>query len=146
MECGEGNGKFNFSSWIIKNELINIKECLIEYDMNTLNNLDMNSNNFGKLISDKRILTKPHLIQRLVSSILLLKKEKEKETPKGIEKRKELESKSISKLVFMTEKENNVFIKIQEYINDLENYGNELNICSKKYKNKKKENNIKINN
>ena len=46
---------FNFGEWIIQNELIDVKQLLIDYNMNTFHNLDINSNNFIQLTSDKRI-------------------------------------------------------------------------------------------
>ena len=130
---------FNFDEWIIKNKLFDIKQCLIDYNMNTLNNLDMNDN-FSKLIYDKRMVTKYNLFQRLVSSMVSLKNIRHKK-----EKEKKIQLQS-TKLIFMTEKENNVFIKIQQFMDDLDEYKNELEILNVNYKNKQKINNIKINN
>eukprot|EP01084_Bolivina_argentea_P167600 290839_1 len=70
--AGEGSALFDFEKWTNKNKLSEIKQLFIDHDMITLNTLSMNSNNFAKLMADKRLLIKPHLIQNIVPAILSL--------------------------------------------------------------------------
>eukprot|EP01083_Nonionella_stella_P065360 171193_1 len=112
-KSGEGNGLFDFERWVCKYSLTAIKDCFVENDMTTLNTLNMDNDNFSKLMQDQRVLGKAHLIPNIIKGIRSLK-----------EKQKEHEA---HQLVFMTESEHAVFSKTQDYIDELCTIETELN-------------------
>jgi len=60
---------FDFGKWLNEFKLTDIEECFVDHGMIDLITLDMNTENFKQLISDTRVLTKPHLIPVIVNAI-----------------------------------------------------------------------------
>ena len=109
---------FDLEEWIMKYQLIPIKQCFIEYDMNTLETLTMSNKNFSKLMSDQRVLMKSRLIPNIINGIQSLEEIKNEQKAK-------LESVQ-RHLVFMTSKEEDVFIKFQGYIEELKEFKQQI--------------------
>ena len=65
----DGEDIFDFDSWIIDNNLNDIKQCFIDYSMINLETLKLTNPNFAKLTGDKRVLEKPLLFQHIVNGI-----------------------------------------------------------------------------
>ena len=101
---------FNFDKFMQQNGLNQVKDIFIKYDLNTLNNLDMNSPNFVKFMSDTGMMTKQHLIPKILQSILSLQQ---------LRKQQAVRPTARTQLVFMSDKERNVFAKTQKYVQDL---------------------------
>eukprot|EP01083_Nonionella_stella_P116474 346107_1 len=64
---------FDFDKWITDNQLTEIKDCLKDYNMTTLDNLDLNSSNALNMMRDERLKKKPQLIPILMSRIIELR-------------------------------------------------------------------------
>lgn len=109
---------FDFNQWIIEFELLDIKQCFIEHNMNTLGTLNMDNNNFSGLMIDEKILSQSHLIPKIIKGIQSLKHLQQTQPPQ-------------SKLIFMTAKEDEVLRNIQNYIDELDKlqteFENEIN-------------------
>ena len=99
-EGQEGDSSFNFGAWINENGFESIKDVFIDNDMCTLNTLSMTNDNFGKLMSDPRILSTAQLIPSIVSALQSLDSLRETEK---------------TKFVFMNEKETQILRQLKEY-------------------------------
>eukprot|EP01083_Nonionella_stella_P097476 273993_1 len=84
---------FDFDKWIEENHLEEIKDCLLDYHMNTLDNLDLYSKDALKMMDDERIKNKPHLLPILMASVIQLQNLKVP-TTKSPPSRKQRDSKS----------------------------------------------------
>ena len=110
---------FNFDEWIEKYNLLDIKQCFIDYNMMTLNTLNMRHKNYGQLLSDKRVTSRAHLLiyKHINDAILSLQDIEEKNESKQ----------ETQKLITLTVNEGKAIENIQENIKYLKQICKELN-------------------
>ena len=60
---------FSFDKWITDNDLCDIKQVFIDKKMFNLTTLTMNNPNFASLMTDDRVLQRPHLTANIITSI-----------------------------------------------------------------------------
>eukprot|EP01084_Bolivina_argentea_P168374 292003_1 len=135
---------FNFEEWVDKHELTEIKECFVDHDMITLDTLNMNNPNIGKLMGDQRLILKAHLMGKIAMAIQQLAPLRAKPQPpnkvddddgkEGILPNTSTTAATSpppkQRLIFMTDKENKIFRTMHKYIENLENLRNELTIVT----------------
>eukprot|EP01084_Bolivina_argentea_P090103 162411_1 len=127
----EGAANFNFDQWLIKYELTDIKQVLVDHNMNTLSSLNLNNVNFVKVMSDQRVVVHTHLIPKIIAAIQSLE---------SIRNSRDQKQKTKSKLVFVSTKENEILSQIKQYLVDIKNLNDELKNIESKYHNKKQQN------
>eukprot|EP01084_Bolivina_argentea_P279368 477595_1 len=130
----ENSYTFIFDDWIKKNKFEDIKQVFTDYNITTIDTLDINNNaNFLKMLSDSRIMLKPQLVITIIGAVQSLEPLKRKIKSQSNES-------TSKKLVFLTKNENNVFTQISEYINNMDKLHNECKNITTNFENKKAEN------
>ena len=123
---GESDDAFDFERWIAKHHLEPIRQYLIKQEMTSLQTLDLNNERFRKLMSDPNVLKLAYLIPNIVSGIQSL------QSLRPPTKRKQI--------AFTTEKETNVFLKFQEYVEELNDYEDDMKSITTDFEAKQKAN------
>lgn len=119
---GQNTSTFDFDEWTTKYNLDPIKHSLTDHDMTSLDTLDLNNSRFHKLMSDPNVLAQSHLIPNIVSAIQSLQSLRVQSKTKQI--------------AFVTEKENRVFVKFQEYIEQLNVFEDEMKTMTSDFERK----------
>ena len=127
-----------FDKWITDNSLSDIKQAFIDKEMFNLTTLTMNNPNFASLMTDVRVLQKPHLTATIITSIqaLLPLQTRQLQPSPPIQP---------SALVILSQREKETMRRIQRYINDMDELIDEYKTMNHHYENKKSENNQVIN-
>eukprot|EP01084_Bolivina_argentea_P110829 197829_1 len=116
---GEQGEQFNFDNWINTNGLSMVKNLLVKHNMKTINTLNTTSDEFHGLMSDPELLSNAQTIPKILSAL----------------KKTALLSESKSKVIVISEEEEQSIYKLDEYnknisslIKKLNNKNNELTV------------------
>ena len=72
----------DFDDWLQQNDLTEVKQIFIDHDMDSLDKLSFYKANFGVFMIDKRLITNPMLIQKIITSIHELLQKRNISSPK----------------------------------------------------------------